>query len=155
MGSDSPLDTRMEAAMRAAGVPDLTENSANAADHIDRQQFRIDVQALELRVAIIDDRFDRLAARPDDAYQEWRRDTVRRLRSVASRASQLEQAGALDESHRRRIAATLTVLRQRIAQLDLRHATYRDRRGIREGPTVRRRGDVGGRLQAVLLRSGA
>lgn len=152
MGSDTPLGVRIEAALRATDVPG---SAATPADHIDRQQFRIDVQALELRIAIIDDRFARLAARPDDLYHEWRRDTVRRLRSVADRASVLEHAGALDASLRRRVAATLMVLKHRIAQLDARHALYPDRRGISEGPAGRSRRDVGGRPHTGLLRSGA
>src|SRR4030095_7720719 len=45
MGSDSPLSARMDAQLRAAGIP---------ADQIDRPQFFADVQALELRLAIID-----------------------------------------------------------------------------------------------------
>lgn len=126
MGSDSPLSARMEAHLRAAGI---------SAAHVDRPQFFADVQALELRLAIIDDRFDRLAARPDDAYQAWRRDTVSRLRSVADRAGTLEAAGVLEPHRRRHVAAVLTVLRRRLAQLDERHAMYRDRRGrARDSP---------------------
>ncbi|WP_136709628.1 hypothetical protein [Agromyces sp. H66] len=128
MGSDSPLSARMEAHLRAAGVPDA---------RVDRPQFFADVQALELRLAIIDDRFERLAARSDDAYRAWRRDTVTRLRSLADRAGALEAAGALDPHRRRHVAAILTLLRQRIVQLDERHARYRDRRGrgrARDGP---------------------
>lgn len=128
MGSDSPLSARMEARLRAAGVP---------AARVDRPQFVADVQALELRLAIIDDRFDRLAARPDDAYRAWRRDTVSRLRSVAERAGTLEAAGTMEPHRRRHVAAVLTLLRRRIVQLDERHAMYRDRRGrARDGPRL-------------------
>lgn len=128
MGSDSPLSARMDAQLGAAGIP---------VDHIDRPQFFADVQALELRLAIIDDRFERLAARPDDAYQDWRRDTVIRLRSIAGRAGVLEAAGALETHRKRHVAALLTVLSHRLAQLDERHARYRDRRARRrDGPRV-------------------
>jgi hypothetical protein len=117
----------MDAQLRAAGIP---------VDHIDRPQFFADVQALELRLAIIDDRFERLAARPDDAYQTWRRDTVTRLRSVADRAGALDAGGELEPHRRRHVWALLTVLRRRIVQLDERHVRYGDRRARRrDGPT--------------------
>ncbi|RZS64530.1 hypothetical protein EV187_2917 [Agromyces ramosus] len=133
MGSDSPLTARLDAQLRADGIP---------VDHIDRLQFFADVQALELRLAIIDDRFDRLAARPDDAYQAWRRDTVIRLRSIADRAGALDAGGALEPHRRRHVVALLTVLRRRIVQLDERHARHRDRRARRrDGPA--RQGRVG------------
>lgn len=126
MGSDSPLSARMDARLRTAGMP---------VGHIDRAQFLADVQALELRLAILDDRFERLAARPDDAYQAWRRDTVTRLRSIADRAGALEAGGGLEPHRRRHVAALLTVLRRRIVQLDERHARYGDRRARRrDGP---------------------
>lgn len=126
MGSDSPLSARMDAQLRAGGIP---------IDHIDRPQFFADVQALELRLAIIDDRFDRLAARPDDAYQAWRRDTMTRLRSIADRAGALDAGGELEPHRRRHVVALLTVLRRRIVQLDERHARYGDRRARRrDGP---------------------
>jgi hypothetical protein len=116
----------MDAQLRAAGIP---------VDHIDRPQFFADVQALELRLAIIDDRFERLAARPDDAYQAWRRDTVTRLRSDADRAGPLVAHDALESHLRRRVAALLTVLRRRIHGLDAAHAKFRDRRvRRRDGP---------------------
>ena len=114
MGSDSPLSARMHSSLRGGDTP---------ADQVDRPQFFADVRMLELRLAIIDDRFDRLAARPDDAYRDWRRDTVTRLRSVADRAGVLEAHGLLETHQRRHVAAMLTVLRRRIAQLDARHAT--------------------------------
>ena len=129
MGSDSPLSAGMDARLRAAGIP---------VDHIDRAQFHADVQALELRLAIIDDRFERLAARPDDVYQAWRRDTVSRLRSLADRAGALDAGGALDQHRRRHVVALLTLLRRRIVQLDERHARYGDRRARRRnGPGAR------------------
>ncbi|GAA1058555.1 hypothetical protein GCM10017608_35440 [Agromyces luteolus] len=129
MGSDSPLSARMHAALHAGG---------SHADHIDRTQFLADVQALELRLAIIDDRFDRLAARPDDAYREFRRDTLTRMRSVADRAGALEAAGRLDQHRRRHVAAVLTVVQRRMAQMDARHAMHRDRRARRrDGPRLR------------------
>lgn len=129
MGSDSPLSTRMDAQLRAAGA---------AVEHIDRPQFFADVQALELRLAIIDDRFERLASRPDDLYQTWRRDTVTRLRSIADRAGALEAHGVLDAHQHRRVAALLTVLRRRIHRLDEFHARFRDRRARRrDGPRPR------------------
>ncbi|WP_159600099.1 hypothetical protein [Agromyces humi] len=117
MGSDSPLSARMDAQLPVGGMP---------VDHIDRPQFLADVQALELRLAIIDDRFDRLAARPDDAYQAWRRDTVTRLRSIADRAGALDVDGELEPHRRRHVVALLTVLRRRIVQLDERHARFGD-----------------------------
>lgn len=122
MGSDSPLSSH--AHRRTDETP---------ADQVDRPQFFADIRSLELRLAIIDDRFDRLAARPDDAYQDWRRDTVTRLRSLADRAGVLDAHGILELHQRRHVAALLTVLRRRIEHLDERHATYRDRRG-RDGP---------------------
>lgn len=129
MGSDSPLSARMDARRRVGGIP---------VDQIDRAQFLDDMQALELRLAIIDDRFERLAARPDDAYQAWRRDTVARVRSLAERAGALEAGGALDAQRRRHVAALLTMLRRRIVQLDERHARYGDRRARRrDGPGAR------------------
>lgn len=129
MGSDSPLSARVHAALRTGGIP---------ADRIDRAQFFDDVQALELRLAIIDDRFERLAARPDDAYQAWRRDTVARVRSLADRAGALDAGGALDPHRRRHVVALLTLLRRRIVQLDERHARYGDRRARRrDGPGAR------------------
>lgn len=126
MGSDSPLSARMHAALQGYRI---------SADHIDRSQFLADVQALELRLAIIDDRFDRLAARPDDAYRDFRRDTLTRMRSIADRAGALEAAGQLDPHRRRHVAAVLTVLQRRMAQMDARHAMHRDRRARRrDGP---------------------
>lgn len=128
MGSDSPLSARMHAAL---------QGSANNADHIDRTQFLADVQALELRLAIIDDRFDRLAARPDDAFRDFRRDTLTRMRSIADRAGVLEAAGHLDPHRRRHVAAVLTLVQRRMAQMDARHAMHRDRRARRrDGPRV-------------------
>lgn len=128
MGSDSPLSGRMDAYQRDSDSP---------LDHIDRAQFAADVRALELRLAIIDDRFERLASRPHDAYQDWRRDTVTRLRSVADRAGLLEGRGALDQHQHRHVAAVLTVLRRRLTQLDERHATHGDGRARRrDGPCV-------------------
>lgn len=135
MGSDSPLCARMAARVGTPHQP---------VEHIDRTQFLDDLQALELRLAIIDDRFERLAARPDDAYQAWRRDTVTRLRSLADRASALDTAGALDPHRRRHVAALLTMLRRRIVELDERHARYGDRRARRrDGPVARRSAVVG------------
>lgn len=129
MGSDSPLSDRMDAQLRRGGIP---------IDRIDRTQFFADVHALELRLAIIDDRFDRLASRPDDAYQAFRLDTVTRLRSLADRAGALDAAGVLEPHRRRHVAAVLMVLRRRIAQLDERHARHRDRRARRrDGPGAR------------------
>ncbi|MGR0319434.1 hypothetical protein [Agromyces sp. ZXT2-3] len=129
MGSDSPLSARMHAALQGNGIN---------GDHIDRTAFLADVQALELRLAIIDDRFDRLAARPDDAYRDFRRDTLARMRSVADRAGALEAAGQLDPNRRRHVAAVLTVLQRRMAQMDARHAMHRDRRARRrDGPLLR------------------
>jgi hypothetical protein len=129
MGSDSPLSARMDARLRTDGAP---------VERIDRAQFLDDVQALELRLAIIDDRFERLAARPDDAYQAWRRDTVARVRLLADRAGVLDASGALDAHRRRHVVALLTMLRRRIVQLDERHARYGDRRARRrDGPGAR------------------
>lgn len=126
MGSDSPLSARMDAQLRLGGIP---------IERVDRTQFFSDLHALELRLAIIDDRFERLASRPDDAFQAFRRDTIVRLRSLAGRAGALEAEGALDPHRRRHVAALLTVVRQRVAQLDAQHGRYRDRRPRRrDGP---------------------
>jgi hypothetical protein len=128
MGSDSPLSARFDEALRGRGIP---------ADRIDRAQFLADVQALELRLAIIDDRFDRLAARPDDIYRDFRRDTLTRMRSVADRAGALEAAGQLEPHRRRHVAAVLTLVRRRVTEMDARHAMHRDRRERRrDGPGV-------------------
>ena len=62
----------------------------------DRARLLDDVQDLELRLAIIDDRFERLAARPDDQYRGWRADLVGRIRTTATRAAGLDARGALE-----------------------------------------------------------
>lgn len=94
----------------------------------EREQFFADLQALELRIAIIDDRFERLAARPDDEFQAFRRDTLTRMQSVAARARALEVAALLTVERRRHVAAVLTLVRRRVTQLDAQHATHGDRR---------------------------
>ena len=104
--------------------------TATATAHaIDRPRFFADINDLELRLAIIDDRFERLASRSDDAYQGWRRDTVTKARELALRARALEDAGDLAVHHRRRVAALLVTLRSRVGALDARHAAFMDRRG--------------------------
>lgn len=141
MGFDSPLSARAHVSFdfpARSGRGGLGGSLYSAADV---EQFVADLQALELRVAIIDDRFDRLAARPDDAFQAFRRDTLTRMRSVAERARALEVAGQLAVDRRRHVAAVLTLVRHRVAQLDAQHATHGDRRarqqdGLQERPNV-------------------
>lgn len=100
-----------------------------------RDQFFADVQELELRLLVLDDRLDRLAARPEQAFRTFRHDTVLRVQSLAAQASTLDSAGALDPQQRRRVAALLTVMRRRIALLDERRAERRGTaRRARDGP---------------------
>lgn len=120
----------------------MTANSPNvgpgAYSVAEREQFFADLQALELRIAIIDDRFERLAARPDDDFQAFRRDTLTRMQSVAARARALEVAGHLTVDRRRHVAAVLTLVRRRVTQLDAQHATHGDRRlRANNGPSAR------------------
>lgn len=112
--------------MPMAGHPSNVGSDTHSV--ADREQFFADLQELELRIAIIDDRFERLAARPDDEFQAFRRDTLTRMRSVAVRARALEVAGQLVVERRRHVAAVLTLVRRRVTQLDAQHATHGDRR---------------------------
>src|SRR5688572_7077750 len=96
---------------------------------VDRPRFFADVNQLELRLAIIDDRFDRLASRSDEIYQDWRRDTVTKARELALRARALEDVGGLESHHRRRVAALLVTIRARVVALDARRTVLMDRRG--------------------------
>ncbi|UOE42902.1 hypothetical protein [Agromyces larvae] len=126
MRSDpSTIPARSHVAVRAAvGAAHPPLDPVLAAE---RRRLHADVQALELRVAIIDDRFDRLACRPDGPYREWRRDTVDRADALAGRAKRLAAAGALTVGDRSRAGALLVALRERIARLDARHAAYERR----------------------------
>ncbi|MFE6965517.1 hypothetical protein ACFVAJ_10400 [Agromyces sp. NPDC057679] len=99
-----------------------------ARERLEHSRFFADVNELELRLAIIDDRFERLAARPDEPYQAWRRDLVGRIRSLAQKAGDLEAALVLESHHRDRVAALLLTLRHRLGVLDARHAALLDRR---------------------------
>ncbi|GAA1939127.1 hypothetical protein GCM10009717_01880 [Agromyces allii] len=116
---DSYLSPAMAQQLRAAGV---------SRHQVDRTAFFADVAALELRLAIIDDRFERLACRPDGPYQDWRRDTLTKVRAIASRARVLEEARDLEAHHRRRVAALLMAMSRRLESLDVRHAAFGDRR---------------------------
>lgn len=94
----------------------------------ERARFFADVNDLELRLAIIDDRFDRLASRPDEAFQSFRVDTLGRMRSIALRAREFEQGEALEPHHRRRVAALLVAIRHRVGALEAHHARFLERR---------------------------
>ena len=94
----------------------------------DRARFADETNQLELRLAIIDARFDRLASRPDDAYRAFRRDTLARARDLAARAHLLETARQIGSGERRRVAALLVTLRSRVVALDQRHDELGDRR---------------------------
>ncbi|GAA1814495.1 hypothetical protein [Agromyces neolithicus] len=83
MGLDSHLSAAMAHHLRSTGTPPAPPA---AKHHVDRPTFFADVKALELRLAIIDDRFERLACRPEEVYQDWRRDTVTKIRALAVRA---------------------------------------------------------------------
>ncbi|MFF2371649.1 hypothetical protein [Agromyces sp. NPDC058110] len=154
MGFDSPITAGMHVPLEHTdrgprtthsnsglpGGPGARIGARGMLSAADREQFFADVQALELRLAIIDDRFERLAARPDDAFQAFRRDTLTRMRSVAERARALEVAGHLAVERRRHVAAVLTLVRRRVAQLDMQHASHGDRRARRrDGPSVGQR----------------
>ncbi|BDZ64116.1 hypothetical protein [Agromyces mangrovi Wang et al. 2018] len=101
-----------------------------------RDQFFADVQEHELWLLVLDDRLDRLAARPEQAFQTFRHDTVLCVQTLAAQASTLDAAGALDPHQRRRVAALLTVMRRRIALLDERRAQRQRGTGrrARDGP---------------------
>lgn len=116
---DSYLSAAMAQQLRATGA---------SRHQIDRSAYFADVAALELRLAIIDDRFERLACRPDGPYQDWRRDTLAKVRSIASRARVLEEARDLEAHHRQRVAALLVTMSRRLEALDVRHAAFGDRR---------------------------
>lgn len=102
--------------------------AAAARIRLEHSRFFAEVKELELRLAIIDDRFERLAARPDEPYQAWRRDLVGRIRSLAQKAGDLEAALLLEAHHRDRVAALLLTLRHRLGVLDARHAALLERR---------------------------
>lgn len=104
--------------------PHTTRADANdappEASDIERRRFVADLKALELRLAILDDRFDRLAARPDPQFREWRDDTVARMRMLADRARRLQQVASLSTSQRDRAAAVLATLRHRLGAMERR-----------------------------------
>ncbi|WP_022888589.1 hypothetical protein [Agromyces italicus] len=102
--------------------------AATPRHRADVARFIADVESLELRLAIIDDRFERFASRPDEDYRVWRRDLVGRLRSLAAKAGELEAAGALEPRHRDRVAALLLTLRHRLGAVDARRSALRRRR---------------------------
>ncbi|MFF2494192.1 hypothetical protein [Agromyces sp. NPDC058064] len=102
--------------------------AAAARIRLEHSRFFAEVKELELRLAIIDDRFERLAARPDEPYQAWRRDLVARIRSLAAKAGDLEAALLLEAHHRDRVAALLLTLRHRLGVLDARHRALHERR---------------------------
>ena len=108
-------------------------SAAGALSGADRVRFADDVNQLELRLAIIDDRFERLASRPDDAYRAFRRDTLARLRDLAARAHLLETERKIGPGERRRVAALLVALRARVVALDARHDELGDRRRLHGG----------------------
>ncbi|QAY72998.1 hypothetical protein ET445_06210 [Agromyces protaetiae] len=91
----------------------------------ERRRFLSEIGELELRLAVIDDRFEALARRAGEAYGIWRGDTLGRAQRLASRAAQLERAGCLAPGERQRVAALLVTLRKRIEALDLRHDELR------------------------------
>lgn len=126
MGSDSHLAATTTAARTARAAINLGLSSA--ARNEDRAPLLDDINALELRLALIDDRFERLAGRGDDQYQAWRRDTVTKTRDLAVRARAHEVDGLIEAHHRRRVAALLVTIRARIVALDERRAALRDRR---------------------------
>ncbi|GAA1830192.1 hypothetical protein [Agromyces salentinus] len=142
MGSDSHLTaTAATTAIgrntaSAAGADDAAGTAREAIDlpfgraaySLDRARLLDDINALELRLALIDDRFERFASRGDDQYQAWRRDTVAKARDLAVRARSLETDGLIEAHHRRRVAAVLVTIRARIVALDERRAALRDRR---------------------------
>lgn len=135
MGFDS--SRTVPTAPRTRTTPTAGELAAasarlEAAAHrrLEHARFFADVKELELSLAIIDDRFDRLAARPDEHYQDWRRDLVGRIRSIAQKAGELEAADALEPHHRDRVAALLLTLRHRLGALDARHAVLAARHAV-------------------------
>ncbi|MFD1574261.1 hypothetical protein ACFSEO_08965 [Agromyces cerinus subsp. nitratus] len=117
---------RAALAARHLGIDDPAEQA------IERARFFANVNDLELRLAIIDDRFERLASRSDEHYQDWRRDTVTKARDLAIRARSLEDAGRLEAHHRRRVAAVLVTIRARVVALDERRSRLLDRRSKRD-----------------------
>lgn len=119
------LDSSRTVPTSPATAPALLAAAARA--RLAHARFAADVEELELRLAIIDDRFDRLAARPDELYQSWRRDLVGRIRSLAQKAGDLEAAESLEPHRRDRVAALLLTLRHRLGALDARHAALRER----------------------------
>lgn len=112
----SALETRLAAALPTA-----------AARHA-RARFDADLGTLELRITMIDARFERLACRPAEAYARWRDDTAARMRHVAAHAGELDRDGGLEPEERRRIAAALTTLRHALGRLDRRHAAWTQQR---------------------------
>lgn len=133
MGFDSSRTVpTVRPARSTADVAELAASearrAAGARRRADLTRFSADVKELELRLALIDDRFERLAARADEPYQDWRRDLVGRIRSLAQKASELDGARALEPHHRDRVAALLLTLRHRLGAVDARHAALEARR---------------------------
>ncbi|GAA1938938.1 hypothetical protein [Agromyces allii] len=133
MGSDSHLAAITTTTTGATGTARATRTAIDlglvrAARNGERARLLDDINALELRLALIDDRFERLARRGDDPYQAWRRDTVTKTRDLAVRARSLEVDGLIEAHHRHRVAAVLVTIRARIVALDERRAVLRDRR---------------------------
>jgi hypothetical protein len=112
-----------------------------AASGLERRRFVADLNALELRLAIIDDRFERLAARPERDYREWRADTVARMRALAEQAGRLQRAASLQASQRDRVAAVLATLRHRLAAIERRRAAATGEPRRRGAPIIGRETD--------------
>ncbi|MFD5864751.1 hypothetical protein ACFWGP_07365 [Agromyces sp. NPDC127015] len=134
MGFDSSRTVPTSAPARpTTTAAELAATEARQAATVRRRadltRFAADVKGLELRLALIDDRFERLASRPDELYQDWRRDLVGRIRSLAQKAAVLEAADDLEPHHRDRVAALLLTIRHRLGALDARHAARQGRRG--------------------------
>lgn len=133
MGFDSsrPVPT-VSPARTTSSATELAEAPARLAaaarSRLELSRFFAEVKELELRLAIIDDRFERLAARPEEPYQAWRRDLVGRIRSIAQKARDLEAALLLEAHLRDRVAALLLTLRHRLGVVDARHAALLERR---------------------------
>ncbi|GAA1511106.1 hypothetical protein BJ978_001556 [Agromyces terreus] len=119
---------RTPAPADGAGIRPSSPHSAAARRQIaERDRFLADLGDLELRLAIIDDRFERLASRPAAMFRSFRDDTVNRVRAIASRAAQLERRGVLTPQHRSRAAALCIALKHRVGCLDARHAQHHPR----------------------------
>ncbi|WP_394553215.1 hypothetical protein ACDF64_02470 [Agromyces sp. MMS24-JH15] len=93
-----------------------------AADRAAITRFLDDLAALELRLAMVGDRSDRLAGLPARSYDAWRRDTVGQAQGLAARAKELDATGAITADLRRRVGAALVGVRQHVHAIDARRA---------------------------------